>query len=280
MNSCGQADNRFFGLQRFTGKERDQESGLDYFGARYFGSALGRFTSPDPLMASAKAWDPQTWNRYSYARNNPLALIDPTGMAEVSAAACAQDKHCVTVNVNVIYDKNANDGQGLTNSEKASFEKNQLQKAKDEYGDADIHLNVSYSEGAVTRTDTGLNITGLKAGALNVVATDQVLPDQGQSGMSGKTAVSLVNPNSGDLPHEMAHQFTGDTRGVMGALRNLDIFNLLNTYNDYSNNFERAWMRGLEQSSGPMSHYPLASVFNHDAAVFQKVIQPTTKPRQ
>ena len=45
---------------KFTGKERDAESGLDYFGARYFGSALGRFTSPDPLMASAHASDPQS----------------------------------------------------------------------------------------------------------------------------------------------------------------------------------------------------------------------------
>lgn len=34
--------------EKFTGKERDSESGLDYFGAKYYGSALGRFTSPDP----------------------------------------------------------------------------------------------------------------------------------------------------------------------------------------------------------------------------------------
>ena len=39
----------------FTGKERDSESGNDYFGARYYGSMMGRFLSPDPLMASAKA---------------------------------------------------------------------------------------------------------------------------------------------------------------------------------------------------------------------------------
>lgn len=63
----------------FTGQIRDQETGLDYFHARYFGSALGRFTSPDPSNAGADPSDPQTWNAYSYVRNNPLTLTDPSG---------------------------------------------------------------------------------------------------------------------------------------------------------------------------------------------------------
>jgi RHS repeat-associated protein len=114
----------------FTGKERDAESGLDYFGARYYASSMGRFMSPDPLMASAKIWDPQTWNRYTYGRNNPLTMIDPTGMAEVNAAACAKDSNCVTVNVNVIYDKNSNGGKGLTDSQKAGFERTNCKMRK------------------------------------------------------------------------------------------------------------------------------------------------------
>jgi RHS repeat-associated protein len=94
-----------------TGKERDSESGLDYFGARYFGSALGRFTSPDPLMASAHASDPQSWNRYAYAMNNPLRFVDPDGM-EVPAA-CADNKNCqIVVKINVIYDQTVNNGKG------------------------------------------------------------------------------------------------------------------------------------------------------------------------
>jgi len=45
----------------FTGKERDQETGLDYFGARYYGSALGRFTSPDPIVImKQKLLDPSS----------------------------------------------------------------------------------------------------------------------------------------------------------------------------------------------------------------------------
>jgi RHS repeat-associated protein len=66
--------------QKFTSKERDAETGLDYFGARYYSSTQGRFTSVDPLMASARTGNPQTWNRYSYTWNNPINLIDPLGL--------------------------------------------------------------------------------------------------------------------------------------------------------------------------------------------------------
>jgi RHS repeat-associated protein len=65
---------------KFTGKERDGESGLDYFGARHLASTLGRFMTPDPYMPSADVKDPQSWNRYTYARNNPLRYIDPDGL--------------------------------------------------------------------------------------------------------------------------------------------------------------------------------------------------------
>ena len=62
---------------KFTGKERDAESGLDYFGARYLSSAQGRFTSADP---GPFVWiDPQTLNRYVYTRNHPLKYVDPSG---------------------------------------------------------------------------------------------------------------------------------------------------------------------------------------------------------
>ncbi|HHU35551.1 MAG TPA: RHS repeat-associated core domain-containing protein, partial [Bacteroidetes bacterium] len=64
--------------QKFTGKERDAETGLDYFGARYFSSPQGRFTSPDIVLLS-RLDNPQTWNLYAYTSNNPLRRIDPDG---------------------------------------------------------------------------------------------------------------------------------------------------------------------------------------------------------
>ena len=65
--------------QKFTGKERDAESQLDYFGARYFSGAGGRFTSADAPFADQGAADPQRWNLYTYTRNNPLKYVDPDG---------------------------------------------------------------------------------------------------------------------------------------------------------------------------------------------------------
>jgi RHS repeat-associated protein len=68
--------------KRFTGKERDLETGLDYFGARYYGSKVGRFTTVDPVYTwQENLLDPQRWNRYAYARNNPLRYVDPDGRA-------------------------------------------------------------------------------------------------------------------------------------------------------------------------------------------------------
>jgi len=68
--------------QEFTGKERDAETGLDYFGARYLSSAQGRFMSVDPLLSTLRPENPQTLNRYAYTLNNPLRYIDKTGAYE------------------------------------------------------------------------------------------------------------------------------------------------------------------------------------------------------
>ena len=76
--------------QRYTGYERDTESGLDYAQARYYNSAHGRFTSVDPLTASATIKNPQTFNRYSYALNSPYKFTDPLGLA-ATPTECGAD---------------------------------------------------------------------------------------------------------------------------------------------------------------------------------------------
>ena len=64
----------------FTGHERDAETGLDYMMARYFGNASTmRFLSVDPSAGSISLLYAQSWNRYSYAANNPIRYLDPDG---------------------------------------------------------------------------------------------------------------------------------------------------------------------------------------------------------
>jgi RHS repeat-associated protein len=86
----------------FTGKERDYESGNDYFEARYYSSAMGRFMSPDwsakvMPVPYAVLGDPQSLNLYAYVRNNPLSRFDADGhvvalTCEQGSTTCPQDK--------------------------------------------------------------------------------------------------------------------------------------------------------------------------------------------
>jgi RHS repeat-associated protein len=96
--------------QKFTGQLRDAETGLDYFGARYFSGAQGRFTSPDEFnggpvdpftgqqiqqpgpLPYADITNPQSLNKYTYVLNNPLRYTDPDGhcvFAGLDTLACA-----------------------------------------------------------------------------------------------------------------------------------------------------------------------------------------------
>lgn len=68
-----------FNYPFLTLKERDNETGLDYFISRYHSPLQGRFTGVDPSLESAEPGVPQSWNRYLYVLNNPLILVDPDG---------------------------------------------------------------------------------------------------------------------------------------------------------------------------------------------------------
>jgi RHS repeat-associated protein len=71
--------NAFDPKRKFSDKERDEETGLDYFGARYYANASYRWVSVDPVLTERALNDPQEWNLYSYCKNNPLAFRDPDG---------------------------------------------------------------------------------------------------------------------------------------------------------------------------------------------------------
>lgn len=179
--------------------------------------------SPDPLMASAHASNPQTWNRYAYTLNNPLRFTDPDGM-EVSAS-CAKDKNCtIVVKVNVVYDKTVNNGKGLTDAQKQQFEKDQLAKSQKDYGNSNIKLDVSYTQGSFTMDNGTVHVSGLRSDSLNIVASNGTPSGAtGDSGVSktNDVAITFINVNeahstnafpffTNTTEHELMHQFVGD----------------------------------------------------------------------
>jgi RHS repeat-associated protein len=103
----------------FTGKERDSESGNDYFGARYYASSMGRFMSPDwsakqEPVPYARLDNPQTLNLYAYLRNNPLAGVDADGH-------CGSDTpNCQKLATNPVSNVSPATKQAINNSVKAS----------------------------------------------------------------------------------------------------------------------------------------------------------------
>jgi RHS repeat-associated protein len=127
-------------------KERDTESGLDYFEARHYASTMGRFMSVDPVIITPeRKVDPQQLNRYAYVRNNPLRLVDPTGeilqlsgdLAADTAALCGivGSGNCDRISINeqnntVSFNTS---GLDLTTNEGATLV-NQLVTSSDTYG--------------------------------------------------------------------------------------------------------------------------------------------------
>ncbi|MFZ0320177.1 MAG: RHS repeat-associated core domain-containing protein [Candidatus Sulfotelmatobacter sp.] len=96
QSSVGSDPNHY----KFNGKERDTESGLDNFGARFDSSSLGRFMTPDwaakPITVPyAKFGDPQSLNLYSFVENSPINRIDPDGHVTSGDFRCPDQRHCV-----------------------------------------------------------------------------------------------------------------------------------------------------------------------------------------
>jgi RHS repeat-associated protein len=131
---------------KFTGKERDSESGLDMFGARYYGSSLGRFMTPDwaakpTAVPYAYFGDPQSLNLYSYVGNNPLKRADPDGH-------CPSDNpNCGKMQNNPVANVSPEVKQAINNSVKASNSPT-----------ADDKKGGSHEEGGVAYTKNGAQV--------------------------------------------------------------------------------------------------------------------------
>ena len=98
-------------VRKFAGKEHDYETNFEYFGARYYATATGRFTTIDPVLDIERATlDPQQWNRYAYVRNNPFVHVDRDGRA----ADIALDVVFIANDVRTIAQQGLTVGNGIS----------------------------------------------------------------------------------------------------------------------------------------------------------------------
>jgi RHS repeat-associated protein len=100
----------------FTSYQRDGENGLDYAVNRAYAPNVGRFQQADPYRASGYKVDPRSWNRYSYARNNPLNRTDRVGLQDENLGPCWRDEngmlHCPGVGGSISINGTINSGRG------------------------------------------------------------------------------------------------------------------------------------------------------------------------
>ncbi len=156
---------------KFSGKERDAETGLDYFGARYYGNWLGRFATPDDFLKDSHVGDPQSWNKYAYARNNPLRYTDPTGEKVNVAISCSSDGETCQVNITAsiaFYPESGSDISSDQMNQAAADIKSQIESAwSGTYQQDGVSYNVSTTVNVEVSADEG---SALKTGAQNVIA--------------------------------------------------------------------------------------------------------------
>ncbi len=192
---------------KFTGKERDSESGLDNFGKRYDSSSMGRFMTPDAFYKDSHVGDPQSWNEYAYARNNPLRYVDPTGQNATVSTSCSTDaNNATTCNVNIsasiaIY---AAQGSNLTQdqlNQAAGTIQNTIQNA----------WSGSFSQDGVTynvNTQVSVSVAGSQDAAMSSGAQNVI-------GLSNGPADAAHNINSEVLPKSLgAALFGGPDKGT------------------------------------------------------------------
>lgn len=199
--------------QKLANTERDNETSLDFMQARYYGSVQGRFTSVDPFdpilgkqgSSNTEAAErqlrnylgqPQHWNRYVYALNNPLKYVDPDGWDPI------------TVNLNIVWDENSK----YTKEEKEEIIKAYVDHAKATFGKIEVKFNVSQTTGTA-KIKEGEITSGKKEGAFNAFFTKSYLvnsspeatPRSGNGTTFVRTGGDASHPR--DLTHGLIHGF-------------------------------------------------------------------------
>src|SRR2546423_3590904 len=217
--------------QRFTGKERDDEMGLDYFGARYYSSTQGRFMQADPLYIEFhRLGDPQQLNLYAYSRNNPSKYTDPTGLdITCDGNRCNDylDGLRKDVSFKIAYDKNGKVvTEGDINKKHLSKSEKELLKA---IGDEKHHVTIHAIDGGKD-ANVFFGRSDDKHTGSHTIAFDQTALLDRAKNAGGMTSAQLIGHetlegyaeskgNSFEDAHNYANEYFGglDSDSAKGA---------------------------------------------------------------
>jgi RHS repeat-associated protein len=213
---------------KFTGKERDAESGLDMFGARYYGSSMGRFITPDWAAKATAVPDanfgiPQSLNLYGYAHNNPLSKLD-------------NDGHAVILMIWATHDgKVGHSAVAVSNYRQASVRENGRTVTRMVPDGTYTYKDLWPGGGGANRSNFNQNIPGIYQ---TKTATESNLVRTDVSGSEGRAPDGVIKINSGYA----ADQATLSTLSGYAASHP--------DYNGVSNNCSTFAVQGVDAASG------------------------------
>ena len=216
--------------QKFTRKERDVETGLDYFGARYYASMQGRFTSPDGFWKDSHVGDPQSWNKYAYVRNNPLKYIDPEGeKATVKIQTDEKNKTgTITITASVAIWTQENNGLTQDDLKDAAFF---IEK------DIEEAWSGTYMQDGITytvTTDVQVQIAGSEDAAVKSGAQNAIEISNGPASSSADSYVNRASLTGGPDTGRWNLGKGVNDKGIIGGVAKHEFTHLLGVDNRYS----------------------------------------------
>ena len=244
---------------KFTGKERDSETGLDNFGARFNSSTIGRFISADPLKASGSPRNPQSWNRYSYVLNSPLALVDRDGQCSAPAVGKGQVGVCVDLYIAAprINGLGRGDDRGPAPKDPSATYRTEVQMV----------LDPAKGTAAVVKNDAGTStakIIGVPDSPLEL--------DISHKGTSSTTVSPVTKDDNGDMHFTMSNVGLNGLSSLPGAPKDT-------IKTDVNFDFTPDGKVGLD-SGGMRTAFPSLEIYSYDSKGNATTILqvPETKP--
>jgi RHS repeat-associated protein len=222
---------------KFTGHERDEDGkpgargDLDYMHARYYSPATGRFLSLDPV--SGVAARPQTWNRYQYVVNNPLAAIDPDGNAEVTIAPPPAGTLARWTDQQMI-EENMKNVQRAVAAERGELARSQTQRMSGHLAREMRRLGLTISR--LVQAD---HIRDLQLDGADSPTNGQYLDGSVNMSNGSRTKVALRNVPLGDRITRF--NFTALGNRTAGALAGIDLIRmpvLIPAYRNWSKGYQ------------------------------------------